>query len=274
MATKLFSFLKSAEVEEVATKETAGAKRGGPRKQWNPPPALLAIRVWHDGSVFPSQALVDKFDLEYKDAVITFEDIPAKPAVMEADGITIKTEAKEAYRKRIATVNPPVGNGFDVIDTREWGQWKMPENNMLFIGAVPKDSPKVDLFSSTVYNDEGKASNTVMEQGAATFGKGLVTTIKELYGVELNDEKEYVDMIVAAELDGVNINTQFSKSITLAPKKVSRGKDAGQMDYVRRENMVLYGFVPAEQAGLIAGTDAIEDEATSIESQSQPAQEA
>jgi hypothetical protein len=272
--SKLFSFLKSAEVEEVKVVATTGAKRGGPRKQWNPAPALLAIRIWQDGSVFPSQALVDKFDLEYKDAVITFEDIAAKPAVMEADGLTIKTEAKEAHRKRIATVNPPVGNGFDVIDTREWGQWKMPENNMLFIGAVPKDLPKVDLFSSTVYNDEGKASNTVMEQGAATFGKGLVTTIKEIYGIELSDDKEYVDMIVATELDGVNINTQFSKPITLAPKKVSRGKDAGQMDYVRRENMILYGFVPAEQAGLIAGTDAIEETAQAIEQHSEVAQEA
>ena len=219
--------------------------------------------------------MIDKFDLEYKPATISFEDVPAKAAVMEADGITIKTEAKEAYRKRITTVIPPVGNGFDVIDTREWGQWKMPEHNMLFIGASSKDAPKIDLFGSTVYDDKGTPSNTVMEQGAATYGKAvLLNTIKELYGIELTDDKEYVDMMVVAELDGVNINAQFSKPITLAPKKVSRGKDIGQMDYVRRENMTLYGFIPAEQAGLIAGTDAVEEEAQAIENYSEVAQEA
>jgi len=248
-------FLKSAEVEEVKVEASTGAKRGGPRKQWNPAPALLAIRVWMDGSVFPSQALVDKFDLEYRAGKVTFEDVAAKDAVLEADGITVKTPAKEASKKRILTVEPPVGNAFDVIDTRVWGQWKDANNNMLFIGATSKDEPKVDMFGSTVYNDEGQPKSTVMEQGAATFGKDvLLKAIEELYGVTLTEEKPYVDMIVASELEGMNINEKFSKPITLVPKRVSRGKDAGAADYVRRENMTIYGFVPAEIAGLAAGS--------------------
>lgn len=251
------SFLNSAEVEEVAKSTTA--KKGGPKKERNPAPALLAIRIWRDGSVYPSQALVDKFDLEFRSGVVSFEDIPARAQELEADGITVKVAAREASKKRIVTIQPPVGNGFDVIDTRTWGQWKDKANNMLFISPVDKDASKVDLFGSTVYDDAGKPRSTVMEQGAATFGKTvLLPTIKEVYGIELNDDKEYIDMLVAEELEGVNINTQFSKPINLFPKVISRGGDQGKADYVRRENAIVYGFVPASLVANGAEATAVE----------------
>jgi hypothetical protein len=255
------NFLKGAEVTEVEV-SASNAKKGGPRKQRNPNPALLAIRVWKDGSVFPSQALVDMFNLEYGNATVTFEEVPAKAAIYNEDG-TIKTQGKDAYKKRITELIPPIGNAFDIIDTREWGQWKMPENNMLFIAAVPKDFPKVDMFGGTVYDDAGKPSSTVMEQGAATYGSSiLVPAIKEIYGIDF-DTREYVDMLVAAELEGVNINTQFSKPISLIPKRISRGKDIGQSDYVRRENLVLFGFVPMDI--LNEEVEVVEDATISVE---------
>lgn len=243
----LLGFLQSAKVEEVQPQQ----KQQRVSKQRNPAEALLAIRVFANGSIFPSQALVDKFDLEYRDAAIRKETLPLK------DGETI------ARTKNVYDFPNGVGNGFDLIDTRSWTiQWNA-SGHMLLLAATPKDAGKVDLFSSVAYDDKtGKPKVSVMEQGVQTFGKDvLVPAIEEVYGItfakgEIKDEKgtvvrpavdgvDYVDMLVAEEVEGVNITARFSKDITFVPKKVTRGEHKGKSDYERREGVKLYGFVPA-----------------------------
>jgi hypothetical protein len=245
----VLSFLKGAKVTEVTPEK---GKSGGPRKQRNPNPTLVAIRVFKDGSVFPSQAAVDMFSLEYRDAVITWEDVPAQPAVMGTDG-KIKKEAKEAHKRRKSSVDGEVGNGFDVIDSRTWANYK-GEGNLIFISPVSKNAGKVDLFASTVYDDNGKGSS-VMDQGAATFGSEiLVPAIKDIYGIELNDEKPYVDMVILKEItvegEKIDFNEKFSQPVMFFPKRIMRGADKGKSDYVRREKVPVYGFLPLELAGI------------------------
>lgn len=227
------SFLKTAKVEEATV---APRKPGGGRtKQWNPSPILHAIRLWKDGSVFPSRALVDAYDLEYKEAAITKIEIPLKEG---------QTEQK--YKNEYFYISGP-GNGFDVIDSRAWASYNA-EGHMLFISPVQRDEPKVSLFSSVGYDAEtGKPKNSVMDQGSSTYGKDtLLDAVKEIYGIELNDEKEYVDLIVFTKYGDVNITEAFSKPLTFLPKTVVSGKDKGQPDLQRRENAKIYGFVPLE----------------------------
>ncbi len=67
-----------------------------------------------------------------------------------------------------------------------------------------------------------------------------------MYGIKLNEDKEFTDMAIVASIEGTDISAQFSKPIIYAPKRIVRGTNAGKPDYVRRENVTIFGFVPDE----------------------------
>jgi hypothetical protein len=228
------SFLTTAGVEEVK----ASTKRpgGGKAKQWNPAATVLAIRLWKDGSVFPSQALADKFDLEYRTATVEKVPLPLK------DG---QTEEERKFKNNYYWVSGP-GNGFDVIDSRLWPGYKA-EGHMLFIAPVQKDQKRVDLFGGVLYDDNGTPKNSVMDQGSPSYGKEvLLTAVKELYGIELGAEREYVDLVVFSDFGGIDITEKFSAPLALFPKRIVKGDDKGGTDVIRREKAQVFGFVPAE----------------------------
>lgn len=254
----MLSFLKKATIEEA--KATA-SKSGGPRKQWQPNPSIVAVRVHKDGSVFPSKAAIEKFDLEYKNGIVTVENIAAKAAVLNEDQ-TVKVPAKEAYTKNVYSFTGGQGNGLDVISSKSWGQFKSDvEGAMLFVAVTPKDQPKVDLFGTVNYDGKGKPKVSVEEQGAATYGKTvLIPMLEEIYGVVFQQDADeetktpeikgvdYVDMVIfesyGTGLDAINITETYSKNIILVPKRIARGVDKGKDDYERRENVKVYGFAP------------------------------
>ena len=216
------SFLKNITLEQVPSTKSAG----GVKKQWNPDPLFMGIRLWKDGAVYPSTALVDAMGLEYKKATISFEPVP--------EG------AENVKPKRLYEFPDGRGNGLDVIDSREWLQYK-GEQHFLAIAVVPKDQPKVSLFGSTKYDDQGNFVNSVMDQGSDIFGKAeLLSAVKEIYGVEPN-EQGYIDLFIDME---VNLKGLSSNGIFLFPKKIARGTDKGQPEYVRRENVDIYGMAP------------------------------
>ena len=259
----VLSFLKSASVEEVKPSARSG---GSKSKQWQPNPTLVAVRLWKDGSVFPSKAAIDKFGLEYCDATITTIPVPAKAAIMEADGITVKVPAKPVTTRKEYSYPNGTGNGLDVISSKNWNQFKtQDEGAMLFVAVVPKDQPKVDLFSTANYDEHGKPKVSVEEQGAATFGKNvLIPMVEDVYGITFQVDAveakgdqpaveevqgvEYVDLVIFEEMgtgmDRFNITEHFSKPIIFAPKRIARGDDKGKDDYERRENVKVYGFAP------------------------------
>ncbi len=245
----LLNFLKSGTVEVPAE---APKGPGGKAKQWGPNPALVAIRVWRDGSVFPSQAAVDKFDLEYKKATITTEEVPARAEVKDADG-KVTQAAREAGTKKKYDYANGQGNGMDVISSVQWkGFNSSVDSKMIFVAVTPRNEPKIDLFGTTNYNDDGTPKATVLEQGSLTYGKKvLLPMLKEIYGVELTEEegKDYVDMVIfetlGSGLNTVDVTGTYSKPIAFFPKLVSRGSEKDTLDYVRRENVKVYGFAPA-----------------------------
>lgn len=102
-----FDFLKNTALT-VVEKTVAKASTGKTAMQRNPTNGA-SLRLFKDGSVFPSLEAVGKYDLEYF-------------------GTT--------------------GNGFDVIDSRKWAQYPAGAQAVVFIAAVPKKSGLVDLFAS------------------------------------------------------------------------------------------------------------------------------
>lgn len=253
----LFDFLNTAVVEQTSNVRRSSASSAND----NPPADWLAIRVHSDGSVYPSQALVDKFNLEYHKMHVTKgKEVPHTEAAIkkheEANAALVAAgkEAKELKPRFTPATYEPIdgawGNGFDVIDSRQWSAYK-GENHMLFITPTSKYEAKVDIFGNTKYNEDGTPIKSVLNQGSTTYGSEfLIPAIKELYGIDLTKERDYVDMIIFSEIGDLNLNKKFATKVTLLPKVVSRGDKAGSADYVRREHAVIYGFAPAETLGI------------------------
>jgi len=140
----MLDFLKDIQLEAV---EDSPKASGLTKKQRRPEDDVLAIRIWKDGSVYPSKKLVDTFNLEYPVAAITEEE-------------------KENKKVRSYEFPSGTGNGLDVIDSRAWGMYKNdnPKQQFIAVAIVPKSEPKIDLFGSTKYNDKGTPLSSVLDQ--------------------------------------------------------------------------------------------------------------
>ena len=227
MKNNFLNFLDDVVVENVE----AGVTRSTAKKQYNPDPKFLGIRIWKDGSVYPSVAATKEFDLEYPNATAT--ELPQK----------------DGTKKTIFTVVGNQGNGLDIIDVRVWGQITSAKKDFIAVGISPKNSPKIDLFGMTRYDDKGKALTSIMDQGSETFGKKtLLPLIKELYGVEPNEEG-FIDLAIGTESNGGK-NLRSVNGLELLPKKVSRGDEKGKQDYSKRENIDVYVLYPVETGAI------------------------
>ena len=228
------NFLSDVKLEEVKVdqKRTAVAA-----KDRNPEDAFMGIRIWKGGEVYPSKLLVNTLNLEYVNVSISMVPVTkeGQPVMEDKDGQQV------AKMKREYTYPEVVGNALDVIDTSTWLQYPKDQKRLILVAAVPKNLPKVDLFGSTKYNEDGTPIATVLTQGASTFGKELLNTIKEVYGSEVN-ETGFIDLEICIDSD---LSTLSSTGIFLLPKKVSRGAEAGKLDYERRENISIFPLVPS-----------------------------
>jgi hypothetical protein len=163
----MFDFLKNLGDVEVTSGKVEGQSTRIVRKDANPTNGA-DLRLFKDGSVYPSKELVAEFELEYTNK----------------DTVT--------------------GNGFDVIDTRTWAGWKA-DTHVLLIAPISKSKSKVDLFDQTKYNEDGTPISTVVDQGSNTFGKKLLTMISEIYGDVDFTDKSYVDLVIGR---GYNFATE------------------------------------------------------------------
>lgn len=202
-------------------------RSGGNRKEWNPTDGLT-IRLWKNGEVYPSQDLVDRFELEYKNRLSD-----AEVAAIEA-----------------GTMNKPfLGNAFDVADTADFPAFQSPDR-LLVINVVPKGAARVDLFGSVGYKETMEPLMSVMDQGAATFGKdSLIPMIQEIYGIELTDENPFIDLVFVGK-NGPEKPEPFrmpaGKPLAFFPKKVARGEKKGALTVERRENPEIYVLYPKQ----------------------------
>jgi hypothetical protein len=268
------AFLKTVSVIAVA-EPAKRAGGGGARKEWNPTEGLV-LRLWKSGAVYPSQEMVDKFDLEYRNCL---------------------TEEQEEAIKADTLEKPAMGFGFDVADTQDFPAFKV-DGRYLIISSVPKDvkGGRVDLFGTVTYNEEDNTPKLkVFDQGNTTFGKDfLIPRIEEIYGItfakaavaaveakpaETDAEGkviksavearaavpavegvEYLDLILLGQ-EGEN-SDPFSLpvgKIAYFPKIVSRGDAKGESTVARRENPQMYILYPKiwldEEKAQAAGED-------------------
>lgn len=222
-------FLKEIKVDDPATmKSPRSGGGGGVRKQWNPI-TPNTIRVWKDGSVFPSADLVERFDLEYGPRPLDVAEAGAEPA------------GEEKKPKWLQS-----GNAFDVFDSADFPIFKTPQR-VLIANVVAKAAGKADLFASIEWDPlTGEPKNSVMDQGANTFGKNeLLPLIEDVY--QLSPGEKFIDFVLLGK-DGESATRHFSlpdgKEVCVVPKKISRGPKKGQMTYARREDPWLFILYP------------------------------
>ena len=135
------SFLDDVKLEVV--KSTSKVKTATPKL-----PVEADLRVFSSGRVYPSEAFAAEFNLEF--------------------------QTKEAV-EGTSTPTIVVGNGLDIFSSKRWGMiaGKLPQD-LIFIAAVSKALPKVDMWASTKYDKiTGEPGNSVFTQGASTFSKAV-----------------------------------------------------------------------------------------------------
>lgn len=165
-------------------------------KERNPESGII-LRILANGEVYPSRELVNKFDLEYRR----------------------KSQSK--------------GFGIDVIDSKDWPVFK-DAPRMIIFGLTPKTEPKVDLFGTCRYDEEGNPKSSVMDQGSKS--ETLLNLVKSMG--YLTEEQKYVDLefVMSHPIkmqDGIaNIPKVYERESTKNAK--------GSKTSIRRENVVFY----------------------------------
>ena len=194
-----FDFLKNVELNVVPAKTS---EVRAPKVQRNPD--KLTLRVFASGKIYPSQDLVDLFNLEYvpKDSTGT-------------------------------------ANGMDVFKSIDWPMFPASApDQYIFVGIVPKKLPKVDLFGQVGYEEDGSPKSSVMEQGGGSFGAQFLEMIKEVYGIEI-EKGSYKDFAV-----GIDLKIKSPNDLYFVPKTVARGEKKGEVTVVRREAIDIMPLIP------------------------------
>lgn len=229
----MLEFLKNVSIDESEIIKAAKKKGtgGGVRKERNPTHPYT-IRLFKNGSVYPSADLVDRFNLEYV----------ARPVAA--------TEVGDAEAEKTAKWIQP-GGAFDVFDSAEFPAFKSPQRFIL-LNVTTKAAGKADLFASVTWDAlTGEPENSVLEQGAKTFGiSDLLGFVKEIYKVELNDETPYIDLVVLDSKGEITdapaqpFKLVGDKKVAFIPKKVSRGDAKGSLTVVKRDDPWLFVLYP------------------------------
>jgi len=231
-------FLNDIKVEEVASKS---APRPARKANLSPAEDFIGIRIWKNGAVYPSKALVDAFHLEYPTKVK--RTVNVEQPVTGPDG-TVSTQS--IAKDEMVVPEGTVANGLDVFTLSSWTQIDEATRSarkLILVGISPKSASKVDLFNISKYNEDGSPKMSVMEQGALTFGaENLLPMLEECYGTTPNEDG-FIDLCIVT---GMNLAAKVPNGIFLLPKVITRGKDAGKADFVRRENIAVYPMTVAD----------------------------
>lgn len=219
----------AAPVKETATKEDGQTTRTRVEKV---PTNGADFRILANGKIYPSQAFVDEFGLEY--------------------------QAKDS-----ATIS----YGLDLFDSAQWGAYQQAagtDGPRLLLGyVINQDKPKVELFAGTRYDKTtGEPINSVMEQGTVVADETLELIATALGFVEteainetetnktafenLLNGRRYVDFQLIREAAGIPALT-MPDGIYNIPKSIDRGERKGEMTTVRRERIVVIPIVEFEQ---------------------------
>ena len=165
------------------------------------------IRLFADGSCYPSKTLVEEFQLNYQN--------------------------KDANLPEY---------GFDIFETSRWGMWPIDEH-FVMISQVSKHAKKVDLFGQCTYDENGNPRVNVLDQGSSTFGKRLINMLENTYNEKLFENGEaFVDLLIVRDQPV----SPTGNGIYNIPKLVVKGDKAGTYTYERRENITVFPLILGE----------------------------
>lgn len=233
-------FLHELSAEEVVAPQPKTVK-----KDRNPANDFMGIRVWKDGSVYPSKALVDQFNLEYQ------KPASSQEPVMK-DGQPVLDDAGKQVTELKLDFSNDNSYGIDIVDSNDWGQvaktWK--GRRLVLAGITFKRAGKVDLFAACRY-DAGVPIVSVLDQGSSTYGKAqLLPMMGEVYGVQCG-EGGYMDLEL---VQSHNLKAIAANGIFNLPKTIVRGTKAGSPDIARRENINIFPLIPVMETTAPLGT--------------------
>lgn len=201
-------------------------------------PVAADLRIFKNGSVFPSETLTREFSLEYQN----------------------KTSENQ-------------GNGFDVIDSRLFSNTLKTPVPFIMIAPVAKKAGKVDLFNACTYNEDGTPNASVLTQGASSFGAELWAMLIDVYHLDNTKytTQGYIDVNLE---DVVAISDSLQKAtngIYYVPKTINRGDNAGQVRTVRRENLSIYVLSPVgiDETATTGNADVTETGTTTTKEQTE-----
>lgn len=123
----MFDFLKTITIKEtVAVKEVRKTTKN---------PEGFCLRVYSNGKVYPSEALVKEFNLEYGEN----------------------------------------SNGLDFVEAHKWGAYPKDRPNLIFVTPVNRTEPKIDLFGTkrseeTSVLTQGVANMDLWEAAVRIYG--------------------------------------------------------------------------------------------------------
>jgi hypothetical protein len=197
----VLSFLKNG--VNIAPNQATTKNPISRKKDTNP--AAADLRIFANGSVYPSATLVKRFNLEY---------------------------VAEGY---------PVGYGFDIFASKEFFNTMQIETPFIMISPILKSAGKVDLFGTTRFNDDQSPISSVMSQGSNNTW--LLDLLKTTYNVVPN-EQGYIDLTLVKEDDLSTELEAKTNGIYNVPKQMVRGSKKGAATYVRRENIDVYVLYP------------------------------
>lgn len=236
----MLEFLNNIGATEIAAKATKSVEK----KQRNPEASFMGIRVWKDGSIYPSAALVTKYNLDFVKATVTQEDV-VKNGVIQND------DAGQPLKRKVLTYPGDTSNGIDIMNSADWTQKQnWGANPDLILAAIsPKRAGKVDLFATCTTEEDGTPKLSVLEQGAATFGKeSLLPLIATVYNTIPNEEG-FIDLQL---METYPLHQVVPNNIFMFPKRIVRGEGKGKLEYVRRESVSLFPFVPVATSAVRA----------------------
>lgn len=238
---------KLAFLSEVKLDANAGKPERKARAKKSSNPEEADLRLFKNGSIYPSAKLVERFDLEYRSKSYT------------ETGEVVEPEFK--------------GNGFDVCDSKEFLAFKVSQR-VLTISPVNRDMDRINIFGSVTCftpaeeeKGDGKAGvpkASVMNQGSSTFGKELLKSLEEVYGV-IPNAQGYIDLQLIGK-DEENNGWTFEGPVFI-PKRVVRGDKEGQLTVTRRENSTHWVLYPVmETAGKVGDVIVAEEEEDEMDS--------
>jgi hypothetical protein len=221
------SFLKNVEVKEVAVKARAE------RVKLDKSPVMGAhFRVYKNGRIFTADATAVEYSLEFGQK--TELVIPGK-------------DSDEDKVKEITA-----GCGLDIFSSENWQMIATPAP-MLFIAIVPRNgNPKIDVYGSTSYDDDGEPKRSIHSNTVSSFGKDwLVPQLETLYGIDF-EEVDFVDLVMNTEYGIEAPKTPNGDRMYSIPKTVSRGDNKGDLVFLTRKNVLVFPLtvfeVPTDDA--------------------------